>query len=39
MRAHIVELSAEQAKAANVDVSEDDLTAIIAGAVQWARDH
>ena len=37
VRAHILELSAEQAKAANVNVSEDDLTAIVAEAVQWAR--
>lgn len=36
---HILESSAGQAKAANVDVSEDDLTGIVAGAVQWARDH
>jgi post-segregation antitoxin (ccd killing protein) len=39
VRAHILELSAEQAKAANVNVSEADLTAIVAEAVQWAREH
>ncbi len=39
VRAHILELSAEQAKAANVNVSEGDLTAIVAEAVQWAREH
>lgn len=39
VRAHILELSAEHAKAANVNVSEADLTAIVAEAVQWAREH
>jgi hypothetical protein len=38
VRAHILELSAEQAKAANVDVREADLTTIVAEAVQWARE-
>lgn len=38
VRAHILELSAEQAKAANVNVSEADLTTIVAEAVQWARE-
>jgi hypothetical protein len=37
VRAHILELTAEQAKAANANVSEVDLTAIVAEAVQWAR--
>ena len=37
VRAHILELSAEQAKAANADVSEADLTSIVAEAVEWAR--
>ena len=37
MRAHILELSAEQAKAANADVNEADLTAIVAEALEWAR--
>jgi hypothetical protein len=37
VRAHILELSAEQAKAANADVNEADLTAIVAEAVEWAR--
>ena len=37
VRAHILELSAEQAKAANVDVNEADLTALVAEAVEWAR--
>jgi hypothetical protein len=37
VRAHILELSAEQAKAANVGVSEGDLTAMIAEAVNWSR--
>lgn len=37
VRAHILELSAEQAKAANADVNEADLSAIVAEAVEWAR--
>ncbi len=37
VRAHILELSAEQAKAANADVNEADLTVIVAEAVEWAR--
>jgi hypothetical protein len=37
VRAHILELSAEQAKAANADVNEADLTSIVAEAVEWAR--
>ena len=39
VRAHILELSAEQAKAANADVNEADLTSIVAEAVEWARAH
>jgi hypothetical protein len=39
VRAHILELTIEQAKAANADVSDGDLTAIVAEAVQWAREH
>lgn len=39
VRAHILELSAEQAKAANINVNEADLMAIVAEAVQWAREH
>jgi hypothetical protein len=38
VRAHILELSAEQAKAANFDVTEPDLTKIVAESVQWARE-
>ena len=37
MRAHTLELSAEHAKAANANVNEADLTAIVAEAVEWAR--
>ena len=37
VRAHILELSAEQAKAANADVNEADLPSIVAEAVEWAR--
>jgi len=39
VRSHILELSAEQAKAANINVSEADLTSIVAQALQWARAH
>jgi hypothetical protein len=39
VRAHILELTAEQVKAANAGVSEADLTSIVEEAVQWARDH
>ena len=37
VRAHILELSAEQAKAANVDVSAADLAMIVAEALEWTR--
>jgi hypothetical protein len=37
VRAHILQLTAEQAKAANESVSEENLTAIVEEAVQWAR--
>jgi len=37
VRAHILELTAEQAKAANADVNETDLTAMVDEAIQWAR--
>ena len=37
VRAHILELSAEQAKAANADVNEADLASIVAEAVEWTR--
>jgi hypothetical protein len=39
VRAHLLELSAEQAKMANVNVSEADLMTIVSEAVQWAREH
>jgi len=39
VRAHILELTAEQVKAVNTSVSEDELTAIVNEAVQWARNH
>ena len=38
VRSHILELSAEQAKAANVNISGADLAAIVAESVQWARE-
>ncbi len=37
VRAHILELSAEQAKAANANMSEADLTAMVDEALQWAH--
>jgi hypothetical protein len=37
VRAHILELSAEQAKAANADVSEEDLVSMVDEALKWAR--
>lgn len=39
VRAHILELTAEQVKTANAAVSEEDLTAMVDEAVQWARNH
>jgi hypothetical protein len=37
VRAHILELTAEQAKAANADIDEADMTAMIDEALRWAR--
>lgn len=37
VRAHILELSAEDAKAANAGVSEADLEAIVNEALDWTR--
>lgn len=37
VRSHILELTAEQAKAANARVNETDLTAMIEESLQWAR--
>jgi len=39
VRSYIFEHAVEQAKAANANVSEVDLTAIVAEAVQWTREH
>ncbi len=39
VRAHILELTAAQAKAANADVGEDELEAMVEEAVQWASDN
>ena len=36
VQAHILELSAEQAKIATADVSEEDLTSMVDEALQWA---
>ena len=37
VRAHILELTAKQAKAANAEVGEGELAAMIAEAVDWSR--
>lgn len=37
VRAHILELSAEDAKAANAGVSEADLAAMVEEALDWAK--
>ena len=37
VQAHILELTAEQAKAANANLSEADLTSMVDEAIQWAR--
>jgi hypothetical protein len=39
VRTHIFELTAEQAKAANADISEADLSAMVEEAVDWASSH
>lgn len=39
VRAHILELTAEQVKTANAAVNEEDLTTMVDEAVQWARNH
>ena len=39
VRAHILELTAEQAKAANSSVSESELTSVVDEALQWADRH
>ena len=37
VQAHILELSAEQVKNANANVSEENLTLMVDEALQWAR--
>lgn len=37
VRSHILELTAEQAKAANADIGETDLALMVDEALQWAR--
>jgi hypothetical protein len=39
VRTHILELTADQAKAANAEISEGDLSAIVEEALEWARNH
>lgn len=39
VRAHILELTAEQAKNANASVGEAELASMVDEAIQWARDH
>lgn len=38
VRAHILELSAEQAKANNANVSEGELASMVDEALEWARE-
>ena len=37
VQAHILELTAEQAKSSNNNVSEADITSMVDEAIQWAR--
>ncbi len=37
VRSHILELTVDQAKAANVNINENDLSAIVDEAIEWAR--
>ncbi|MDR2188909.1 MAG: ribbon-helix-helix domain-containing protein [Azonexus sp.] len=39
VRSYIFERAVEEAKTANVNVSEAEMTAIVNEAVQWAREH
>ena len=39
VRARILELTAEQAKAANANINESDLADAVEEALQWARSH
>ena len=39
VRARILELTAEQAKAANANTAESDLADAVEEALQWARSH
>jgi hypothetical protein len=37
VQSHILELSAEQAKIANANVSEEELTSMVDEALKWVR--
>lgn len=37
VRAHILELTAEQAKTANAEIDEADLSAMVDEALNWSR--
>lgn len=37
VQAHILELTAEQAKAANINVNETELASMVNEALDWAR--
>ena len=39
VKAHILELTAEQVKSANTDVNESDLNTMVDEALQWVRAH
>jgi hypothetical protein len=38
VRAHILELSAEQTKAENAGINESELASVVSEAIQWARE-
>lgn len=39
VRSHILELTVDQVKEANLHISEADLSAIVEESIEWARDH
>lgn len=39
VRSHILDLLGDQAKTANLDIAETDLTAIVEESIHWARNH
>ena len=39
VRSHILKLTAEQAKMANANISEADLSAVVEEAIDWGQNH